>query len=292
MSRQNDWQPEESYGQDMFEPYGEYVYDQQAQPMQPTDMESAVAQAKKNHKRRKSGGFMKFLILLTIVTVGIVVVQETVLRLETVYVVGNETKTAQQVVTASGLVRGRNMLGIEEAEVAKAFAKDHTIIFKGMQKEYPNTIYLYIEERKPVTAMRWLGILYMLDDQGVVMQEQNTDALPPGMPVVTGIVASGATVGQKLSLRTAGQLEAYCEIVKELELQLYANQISEINLADPNAIYLVTVEGVTVRLGDASEMRAKIGAINTAMARLRQWGELGGVLDVTTPVMPKYRPED
>ena len=48
----------------------------------------------------------------------------------------------------------------EEEDVAKALSQDHTIIFKGMQKEYPNTIYLYIEERKTVAAMQWLGILY------------------------------------------------------------------------------------------------------------------------------------
>lgn len=292
MSTRNDWQPGEPYEQETFAPYGEYVYDQSGQPAQTSDMEAAVEQVKRQHKRKKSNGFLKFLILLAIVTVGIVVIQETVLRLETVYVVGNEEKTAQQVVTASGLVRGRNMLGIEEAEVAKALARDHTIIFKGMQKEYPNTIYLYIQERKAVAAVQWLGILYTLDEEGMVMSERNAEAPPAGMPVVTGLIAGSVQVGQKLSLRTPGQLEAYCEIMKELGLQLYANQVSEINLADPEAIYLVTVEGVTVRLGDASDMRAKIGAVNTAMARLRQWGELGGVLDVTTPVMPKYKPED
>ena len=289
MSTQNNWEP---YGQEAFVPYGEYVYDQVEQPAQQPDLEAAVAQAKKAHRRKKNNGFLKFLILLVIVTVGIMVVQETILRLETVYVVGNEMKTAQQVVTVSGLVRGRNMLGIEEDEVAKAFARDHTIIFKGMQKEYPSTIYLYIQERRAVAAVQWLGLLYTLDEEGMVMSEQNTDTLPTGMPVVTGMIAGSLQVGQKLTLRTAGQLEAYCEIMKELGLQLCANQVSEINLADPASIYLVTVEGVTVRLGDASDMRAKIGAVNTAMARLRQWGELGGVLDVTTPVMPKYKPED
>lgn len=43
-----------------------------------------------------------------------------------------------------------------------------------MQKEYPNTIYLYIEERKTVAAMQWLGILYTLDREGVVMEESTS----------------------------------------------------------------------------------------------------------------------
>ena len=295
MSRWDEQPSEPCYGPDGYaEPYGEYGYtDGPMDPGQPQpDVTAAVAHAKKAHARKKNGGFFKFLFLLAVVTVGIVIVEKMVLRLETVYVVGNDTKTPQQVVMASGLARGRNMLGIEEAEVAAAMAKDHTLIFKGMQKEYPNTIYLYIEERKPVASMQWLGLLYTLDAQGMVMTEANASAPPAGMPVVTGLVANTVQVGQKLHLRTPGQLEAYCSIMSELGLQLYADQVSEINLADPSSIYLVTVEGVTARLGDATQMRAKIGAVNSTMARLRQWGEIGGLLDVTSPITPKYKPED
>jgi len=290
MSNWDGYQQEPYNGQDAVgTPYGEPVpYGEMPQ----MDVSAAVEQAKRAHARRKNSGFVKFLILLAIVTVGIVVFEKMVLRLETVYVIGNELKTPQQVVTASGLARGRNMLGIEEAEIAAAMARDHTLIFKGMQKEYPNTLYLYIEERKPAAVMQWLGLLYTLDGQGMVLTDKTDAASSAGMPLVTGLVANTVQVGQVLNLRTIGQMEAYCEIMNELQLQLYADQVAEINLADPESIYLVTVEGVTVRLGDASQMRAKIGAVNSTMAKLRQWGEIGGLLDVTTPITPKYRPED
>lgn len=276
-----------------YEAYGEYQY--QYQPDGAEGEPSAaptVEQIRQAHQKRKRGGFFKFLILLVIVTIAVVVVQETVFRLETVYVIGNEEKTPQQVVTASGLVRGRNMLGIEEDEVARAMSRDHTLIFKGIQKEYPGTIYLYIEERKTVAAMQLLGMLYMLDADGMVMQEKNTTVLPQGIPVVTGFNASTVNVGQVLSARNERQLEAYREIMDELIQQLYTSQITEINLADPDNLYLVTQEGVTVRLGNAKYMRAKVGAVRTDMAYLRQLGKRGGILDVTTPEDAKYMPED
>ena len=52
------------------------------------------------------------------------------------------------------------------------------------------------------------------------------------------------------------------------------------------------LEGVTVRLGDSRYMQAKIGAIRTDMAYLRQLGKTGGILDVTTPEDAKYMPEN
>ena len=283
---------EEPYqNQEQYEAYGSYTYEYQGEQM-PHDPAMAVIQAKQAHQKRRTNGFVKFLVLLCIVTVALVVVEQLVFRLETVYVVGNDQKTPQQVVTASGLVRGRNMLGIEEEEVAAALAKDHTLIFKGMQKEYPSTIYLYIQERHVASAMQWLGMLYTLDCEGMVMTEASSSEIPQGIPLVTGMMSNGIVVGQKFSPRNAKQLEAYTRIMQELELQLYANQVSEINLADPENIYLVTAEGVTVRLGDSRYMQAKIGAVRTDMAYLRQLGKTGGILDVTTPEDAIYMPEN
>ena len=281
--------------QEQFEAYGEYTYNY-LHTMDGGSGEPAVqpsAQAvRRAQKRRRTHGFFKFLGLLTVLTIGLAVGQQTLFRLETVYVVGNEEKTPQEVVMASGLVRGRNMITIEEEDAAEALSKDHTIIFKGMQKEYPNTIYLYIEERKTVAAMQWLGILYTLDREGVVMKESTSSTPPAGMPVVTGFRVSNINVGQQLLVRSENQMEAYREIMEELELQMYQSQVAEINLADPSNIYLITVEGVTVRLGDASYMQAKIGAVRTDMAYLRQLGKTSGILDVTIPEDAKYMPEN
>lgn len=288
----------EELKQEQFEAYGVYTYDylhqlgQEDAAARDETAQPTTQMVKQAHRRRRTHGFFKFLALLAVITIALIVIQETVFRLQTVYVIGNETKTPQQVVTASGLVRGRNMLSIEEEEVARAFSTDHTIIFKGMQKEYPNTIYLYIEERKVVAAMQWLGILYTLDEEGVVMEEKSASSLPAGIPVITGFRLSSVSVGRSLMVRSEKQLEAYKAIMQELRLQLYASQISEINLADVTNIYLVTVEGVTIRLGDAGYMQAKIGAVRTDMAYLRQLGKTSGVLDVTTPEDAKYMPED
>lgn len=281
-----------------FEAYGEYQYQYQPQEDQPSAA-AAAERARQAHARRKTHVFFRFLLLLTIVTVGVVVVQQTVFRLETVYVIGNEQKTPQQVVLASGLARGQNMLNIEEADVARHMSGDHTIIFKKMQKEYPSTIHLYIEERKTVATMQWLGMLYTLDSQGMVMQMENSSILPKGLPVVTGFKANSVTVGQLLGLRDMRQMEAYQAVMYELAQQLYADQVSEINLADPENIYLVTLEGVTARLGSAEWMEGKIGAVKTCMAYLRQLGKTDGVLDVADVTdlqnmknEAKYMPED
>lgn len=274
-------------GQAPAENYGEF---REMQADAPAAVAAALHARRKTRQRRK-GALIKSLVLLALLSAGIVVAQKAVFRLETVYVIGNETKTPQQVVLAAGLARGRNMFSIDEADVAASMARDHTLIFEGMQKEYPSTLYLYVKERRVAASMQWLGMVYTLDGSGMVMSQENSASVPAGLPVVTGLQANGIRVGQVLSLKTTGQMEAYCSIMEELYLQLYADQVSEINLATPENIYMVTAEGITVRLGDASYMRAKIGAVRTCMGRLRQLGGISGVLDVTIPETPKYMPD-
>lgn len=233
----------------------------------------------------------RLIFLLAAVLAAIIILQATAFRLRTVYVIGNVHRTAQQVAGASGLVKGLNIFAISEDEVRRNLASDHTIIFLGLQKDYPSTIYLYISEREAVASTQWLGLLYTLDEEGMVMDETNTTTLPAGMPSVTGLQITNIHVGQKLEVRNQEQMQAYYDIMAELRLQYYRDQIQDINLTDSDNIYLLTATGISVRLGTRAYMRAKIGALRTDIAYLQQLGKNSGLLDVTIPEDAKYRPD-
>lgn len=234
----------------------------------------------------------RLLFLLICVIVALVVLQGTVFRLKTVYVLGNKTKSPQEITMLSGLVKGTNIFSVDENDIRQRFAKDHTLELITMQKDYPSTIYLYISERFSVAAMQSLGMQYLLDDQGLVMEESNALLLPQDMPVVTGFQVTGIMVGQRLEVKDQRQISAYVSIMSELALQMYRDQISELNLSDSDNLYLVTVDGITVRLGNSDYMRAKIGAMRTDMAYLRQLGKTSGILDVSIPHDSKYMPDN
>lgn len=303
---------------DQFEAYGEYSYEYRhaaeghrrrhkadsqepaeayEEPVAPEEPEAYLSPeeariaAEERAKARTRTITGRLILLLSIAVAAIVVLQGAVFKLTTVYVVGNVTRTAQQVAAASGLVKGLNIFSISEEDVRKNLSTDHTIVFLGLRKDYPSTIYLYISEREAVASTQWLGLLYTLDADGMVMDENNTLSLPAGMPSVTGLQITSIHVGQQLDVRDREQLMAYYDIMSELNLQFYRDQVVEINLGNPRDIYMLTTGGITVCLGGRQYMRAKIGAVRTDMAYLQQLGKNTGVLDVTIPEDAKYRPE-
>ena len=310
---------EETKELDQFEAYGEYSYEyrhaadtgrrrkrknvdedtgpyenqeralEEEEPyLSPEEAHAVAEERAKAHARTVTG---RLILLLAIAVAVIMVLQGSVFRLTTVYVVGNVHQSAQQIAAASGLVKGLNIFSVNEDEVRRNLSTDHTIVFQGMRKDYPNTIYLYITEREAAASTQWLGLLYTLDAEGVVLDETNTLVVPSGMPSVTGLAVTSIHVGQRLNVRDREQLQAYFDIISELNLQYYREQIVEINLSNPSDIFILTSVGITARLGDRQHMRAKVGAVRTDIAYLQQLGKTSGVLDVTIPEDAKYRPE-
>ena len=123
------------------------------------------------------------------------------------------------------------------------------------------------------------------------MSESSSMDIPVNMPSVSGLQITNIHVGQKLEVRNPEQLQAYTEIMSELSQQYYRDQITELNLSDMDNLYLLTTNGISVRLGNAKVIRAKIGALRTDMAYLEQLGKTSGILDVSIPEDAKYRPD-
>ena len=286
--------------EDQFQAYGEYSYsyhyEDTAKDMHGQEGTAFRPQQKAEehpapHKRQKKSGsvFFKIFALLTILTVGILVMLQTVFRLEAVCVIGHEAHTARQVINASGLTYGQSIFSIRAEDVARSLEKDHTLIFRGLQVKHPNLVYLQVEERTPVALMQWLGVHYVLDKGGLVMDETTSTELVGSLPVVTGIRVSGAHKGHFLTVKSQTQLDAYCKLIVELNKQNYARQVTEIRLNNPENIYLVTNEGISVRVGKPEDLKRKVQAIRTTMGYLRALGEDAGVLDVSEPTDAKYR---
>lgn len=274
-----------------FKAYGHYEY---AFRHEEEKKEAASAQPvqKPQKKARKSGSlFFRAFVLLTILTVGLVVVMRTAFRLEAVCVIGHKTRSAQEIINLSGLTYGQNTFSISEEEITARLEKDHTLILKNVQVKQPNMVYLQVEERYPVAVMEWLGVYYVLDKDGLVMAEYPSAELAPDMPIVKGFRVSNAHSGQFLTVKSELQLEAYGKLIQELNLQHYAGQVKEIQFDNPENIYMITKEDITVRIGQPVDLKRKIQAVRTSISYLRALAEEKGLLDVNVPTDVKYRPD-
>ena len=228
--------------------------------------------------------------LLVLLGVG-AILYSTLFRLKQVQVVGVSHRTPQEVVTLAGVAMGDNILLLDEEKIRTKINSDRYLVFQNMQRDYPDGLIIEVFERKPIASIQSMGVQYTLDADGIVLEQTQVLQLDEGVIAVTGMQIVSSVLGQYITCEKESQLNAYRHVMTELAAQGAASQISELNLHDMDNLYLISVDAFTIRLGDDTDIRAKIGAMRAVMDYLRQNGREKGSIDVSAPVNPTYIPD-
>lgn len=286
-------QPRESPAPAQENPQMGYPFDEQdfftgegagqtSQGPQRTDREDSTA-------HRKSG-LVTVLMTFAVLCVAVLLLNAKVLRLRTVTVNGLSTLSVEQVAEASGLKIGTSFLSIDESKVRAAVESNRYLVFEKLERHFPNAVTLTVRERKPLANLMVMGVMYILDDEGMVLERKDTVALDNGLLTVTGLQTKEARLGRVISPQKRTQMESYSAVLDELVAQNYTSEIAELNLSDLDSLYLITVDGYTVNIGDKTDVRAKIGTVRAVIAKLKEMGKTGGVIDATVPGEATYSP--
>ncbi len=240
----------------------------------------------------KSGrGFRSLILVLLLLLVAGIVVQSTLFRIERVLVVGCINMSEAQVVEKSGLYPGQNMLSINAQTIEKSIDADRYLVFKEIKKDYTTrTVTLYIEERVPVATFQTLGIQYTIDSNGVILEQTEELAVIDGLIVLTGLKTDACILGRQLVAQNQNQLSAFQAIMRELNNLGCINRISELNVLDLGNLYLVSADGMAIKMGDTASIHAKVVSFFTVKEQLDTMGVSGGTVDVSLPVYPVYIP--
>lgn len=241
---------------------------------------------------RKRAGVCTVMLTLLLVCAAAVLLNESLLKIRRIAVMGNSSISWEEVVLAAGLDGSAGYFSLDEEKIAAGINANRYLIFEKMEKEFPDSVVLYVRERVARANVQVMGVTYLLDDEGMVLERLGT-ALPEGELVnVTGFQAKEVRLGSVIVPGTAEQMEAYRLLMEEIELQGFSGQVSELNLSDSDSLYLITTDGYTAHLGNAEQLRAKIGTVRAVVAKLREMGKYGGVIEASVPAVATYTPAE
>ncbi len=239
---------------------------------------------------RKKPGIRAVLMTLLVLFALLVVLNASVLQIREFNVIGNSAIPKDQVLQSAGLKDGLGFFSINRKAIEEGVNSNRYLVFKKLETEFPGTINLYVYERVPLANVIVMGVMYVLDAEGMVLERSTTVKLDNGLVTVNGILTKEVRVGKKLVGTTDAYINSYQIVLEELALQNYLGEISELNISNPDSLYLVTVDGYTVHLGDTSNMRAKIGTIRAVIKDLRSKNMKGGTIEGQAPGAALYSP--
>ncbi len=242
-------------------------------------------------KQKNHPGAIGLVALLAVLTVLVVVLGNKVFVVKTISVEGNRYCSAEEVMRSAGIQYGDGMFSIDTARVRNGINANRYLEYVGIWRDFPSRVILTVKEHSPRATLTWTGMLVMLGENGVVLEKTAQIDIALDVPVITGIDVARADVGQPIAFKVSGQFEAIFSVLAEADRQGMSPEISELNVAVLDNLYLVTEDGLEIVLGDSGDLENKLLVARAAVATLRGKQELrGAVLDVSSGQSADYRP--
>ena len=234
-------------------------------------------------RKRSASGAVALTAILALVAVSLVIAGGRVFVVHSVVVEGNRFISAEEIMQTGGVSIGDSMFTLDTAAVAEKINAHQYLTCHSVWRDFPDRVFINVTEHQPVATANWMGSLVMLGQDGVVMEITGQIDIELAVPVITGASIKSARVGEAVTYGVAGQAEAVEAVLEAIDWQGFTGEISEINVGTLDDLYLVTVDGLIIRLGDSEKLDEKILTARSALVPLRAaYAMRGAVLDVST----------
>ena len=237
------------------------------------------------------------IVLLGVLAALIVLACSRVFIVRDIMVVGNRNLLKEEVISQSGVELGVNLLSITASQLERNLEGNRYIEYKNHSFDYRGRLTLTINERLGMAVVNVLGLYYVLDDTGMVLEcAGSTYPLEVSGPYVVGFTLSSntqVTVGETLPVRDTAQLAAMKKVLDELDRTGMLVGASELSVKNLDNLFYTTREGTKVELGDDRNLSTQLLIAREVLAIREPMGDLiGAMIDVSAGTNAHYIPAD
>ena len=168
-------------------------------------------------------------------------------RIDNISISGNQYLSNGGILSLVNEIQGKNIFKVNlnlgrDHLLASSWVKTATL-----RRVFPSTIEIVVEERLPIGLARFDSRLYLIDSEGIIIEEYGPAFSSFKLPIIDGLeIVTGN--GNEVDPARADLL---AEVTRELESQaLLANRVSQIDLSNPhNVVVLLTDDSTFLHLG-------------------------------------------
>ncbi|QFG02102.1 cell division protein FtsQ/DivIB [Tepidiforma bonchosmolovskayae] len=204
-----------------------------------------------------------FALLAGLVVGGIWVYRAPYFRVSTVEVVGTQRMSPGTVVSRAGIL-GESMLTADLAAVQRSIYELPLVAAVRVERDWPSTIRIVIEERRPWGTWEQAGVDYLIDREGVVLAVG--ERLEPGAPAIRSSEPGTRLVGDRVDYQA---VDAAAEIYERLPRQL-GTTVAEVAFIKGKGVQVTTADGQIALFGDSSSIAYKLAVWAALAAEARQ----------------------
>jgi cell division protein FtsQ len=228
---------------------------------------SVEARAEKNFRRsklkptRRKGkrprvSWRAVRVLLSILLVGYatyrafdLVVSASTLQVRRITVRGNERLGSGEVLALVEGLRGTSILTADLERYRRRLLKSPWVAEVALRRVLPSTVEVFIRERRPMAVGRLGGQFFLIDREGVIIDEFGPQYSEFDLPIIDGLVRTPGSGGAALDERRADLAARVIEAVAERKD--FAHPVSQIDVSDlHDAVVMLEGDTTLLHLGE------------------------------------------
>lgn len=239
---------------------------------------------KPHGQQRFDRGFTWAVGLFTAALVLLVFLQSAVFSLQIVELKGQVLLTEADVMEIAGISYGESIFNIDVRQVRERLAHHAQIAAATVRRRLPATLVIEIAEREPVALAPHAEGFAALDAEGRILFVTPELRLP--LPLLTGLAgrsALQAAPGETVNAAYAPALAVAAALPPDL-----VARVSEVRWAEAG-IDLLMRDGVTVLLGDTTQLDLKLQTLRAVLSSLVREPRTVTQIDLRVPRTPVLR---
>ncbi|MDE7219064.1 MAG: FtsQ-type POTRA domain-containing protein [Oscillospiraceae bacterium] len=198
--------------------------------------------AKKRKKRRRRGGLGRLLRPLSVILAAVAVVAALTLffKVEHITVTGAGRYGAEEIIAASGVEIGDNLILLDRYRVAQRIYTSLPYITDVRPKqEFPNTLNIEVTETQAVAVIQGAGGYWLLSGAGKLLEAVDAPAAADYLQVA-GVQASEPAVSETLTLTEDSPITPLrlTELLAALDEYGALSRADSIDCSDPRVLVL------------------------------------------------------
>ncbi len=215
---------------------------------------SSKPSRRKGKRRRISWRAVRILVCLVLVGYAAyrafdLVVSASTLQVRRISVHGNVRMSAGEVQALVEGLRGTSILTADLALYRRRLLKSPWVADVALRRVLPSTIEVFIRERKPMGLSRMGGQNYLVDRQGMVIDEYGPQYFEFDLPIIDGLVRAPGSNDSALDERRADLAARVMDAVAQRKD--LGRRVSQIDVSDlHNAVVLLGDDDAALHLGE------------------------------------------
>lgn len=226
----------------------------------------------------RSGVLARIFVMLLVVAI-FIFCAAIFFKITDIVVVGNNLYTDEEVVEASGLALGDNLLAVSRGTVAGRIQASLPYV-EDVQvgRALPGTVTVTVRESDAVYAVYAAnGTVWLMNSSGKLLEQAAPGA--SSYPWLVGVTVQTPQAGNQAVCAETEALDAALTVIQLLEATDYLPKIVEIDVTKPYDILLRYESLYEIHLGGVDQMEYKMRYL-TAILADSQIAE-GGIIDLT-----------